>query len=557
MQRQSVSNLHLPHFILNNLDYCSDHFVNVFKYSYNKLNWDVVIIGDWNSSNFAITIERHFSIFDYFLIDGLLKCCSEEEISKVLIAFIEVPRVQSNFFGNFIFKHIPRCAEIFKNVEIIVYSDVNNYSCRCSNSNNFQFDFLNFIKLSTVIEGCGDYIQHLNIRIYNGKYSDKNNDDLMEFIDKNCKNLKYFVISIHNSSVKWLTIKTRESFVKKYHFMNNVINFEVNNLFDSPQPYDIPDLEELLLNRNKMHNLVLTSERIVENLTPLHVVEILKEPFYSITFSSNYNKIQNWKFLRQSEYKISLNPKVREINVLGDPNKSQMCLGNMLMELYHLNNKFALQKLTISFYTFEEFKVPDYVTLQTFELKLENCQFGDNSMTNNALRTIKHVFHLNFNNTAMPMRMFRLFQDLNMISFTNCDYLNDDRIIQIYDLCTQITVNYRILFFSVYFILFYILQTWSIESCPITDQFFYHILSTKINAGAHRQCVANLNLPVLILKNLHLCSDRVLQICNFGVMTRFEKAKWDVVVIGDQFSSGSMIVLEENLNWIHGLIGHE
>lgn len=193
--------------------------------------------------------------------------------------------------------------------------------------------------------------------------------------------------------------------------------------------------------------LDLTTDEAIDNLTPLKMKEILLSPFIErLKLTTHYSKIPDWKFIRNLELdnSTSITSNLREFTIEGNPLKQQMCIGDLLLGLSHLfYQPLDLRELTISSYNFMEFIIEDIVQLQlrVHELKLKDCKFNNNSTNSSALQMIKHVSIVNLQNTKMPFKMMTLFSDLIWIKFNNCNYLNDDQLIQVFDICPKVQVN--------------------------------------------------------------------------------------------------------------------
>lgn len=190
----------------------------------------------------------------------------------------------------------------------------------------------------------------------------------------------------------------------------------------------------------------LTTNDAIHNITPLKIKEILLSPLTEhLTLSTHYSKIPNWKFIRDLKFDFkdsSFKSNLRKITIEGNPSKQQMCIGDLLLGLNPLFSRLLdLRDLSISSYTFGEFKATDCDQLRVNELKLIECTFNDNYLTNNVLQVIKNVSIVSLIKTTMPLQMIPLFLDLIWIKFNNCDFLNDDRLIEIFDVCPKVKVN--------------------------------------------------------------------------------------------------------------------
>lgn len=88
----------------------------------------------------------------------------------------------------------------------------------------------------------------------------------------------------------------------------------------------------------------------------------------------------------------------------------------------------------------------------------------------------------------------------------------------------------------------YTFQKWRIQNCPVSDGFFYYILLIKIDV-LKKKCLACMGLPEFQLKNLYLCSKKIIEIFNSYY------SWWNAIIIGDYGESGSMIDIEKSTDF--------
>lgn len=397
--------------------------------------------------NVSIIDNMHFNnwnnntqIFDYFLIDGVLNFIAMDDIVNVLKAFVVIMWLKQDFLKHFLHKHILHANEIFQTIRLKAIEG-EMFRFEFHNLTHFRFDNLLFPELIGVFEGTGCYMKHLKLIILNDSlYIDVEEISvIMELIEVECPNLELLEISIYGESDGF----NRNGLIKKYSFLRN-IDFRVQMFAINKTQETSQELELLLLKNNDVYyEMKLTKEWMITSLTESHVKEILSRPLRTLTLLTHYNQIPNWRFVRNV---TSDNNSLSMLQILRIYKKSgeikQSCIGELFSGLLHLNSQLSLDTLRIEEYSFEEFHVPyREETIKSYKLCLDKCNFGDNADVHNALRFFKKTEILQLRETQISLKMYQFFSFLSQIVFFYCDYLNDDRLVQIYDACPRVKVN--------------------------------------------------------------------------------------------------------------------
>lgn len=387
--------------------------------------------------------DANFQIFQYFLIDGIFKFNTLDEVINVLKAFVPIMWLKLDFFGNFLDKHVLHASELFETICLKAFEG-EMLRFEFHNLTEFRFDNLLFAELMGIFEGTGCYMKQIKLIILNDSFFIDIDElaILMKLINLKCYNLELLEISVYGDSDGF----TRNNLIKKFKFLHN-LEFDVNIFAMNKKQDTSQELEFVLMEKNDVYyEIKLTKEWMIQSLTESHIKEILSRPLRTLTLLTNYRKIPNWRFIRYINFESNIIPLsiLQILRIYKKPNETrQSCIGELFTALYYINNQLALDTLRIEEYTFEEFHVPINNDIKVGRLCLDKCKFGDNADINNALKIFKKTEILQLRETQISFLLYRYFSYLRQITFFYCDYLNDDKLVEIYDSCPRVKVNFQ------------------------------------------------------------------------------------------------------------------
>lgn len=394
-----------------------------------------------------ITIESvlnqdEMKIFEYFLIDGLLKFNTMNEVFTVLTAFAPAMWLETSFFKIFIGKHVTNVTNIFETIHITFYESY-LFQFATNDLVNFRLNNLQFTELQTIFETIGCNVKNLKLSSIDNYCIKENSNQILNLIKNECIKLETFEISLYvKNSKKSYLLQT--DLLGEYQFLNQ-INLKITKTQKLLTPNTPQELDSMIVWENYRDNkLTLACEWMRDIVTCSHIEEILKQQIGRITLASSYTQIKNWKFIRkiQCNEQLPLLRTLRKLNIEGNFKANEPCIGELFSNLYHLNNKLSLKFLSVSSYTFEEYNprtIDGKIKLR--DLCLKSCTFGDNANDFNALNIFESVVILQLHNTTLPSKLFQSYQNLFEIQFVDCESINDDRIIQIYETCEGVSVR--------------------------------------------------------------------------------------------------------------------
>lgn len=394
-----------------------------------------------NSIIHKLEIKNHnMKIFKYFIDDAMFKNCSENEKENFLQALSPIIWMRSGYFKDFIYKHLQHVAKNLQNTEIQIIKEKECELIARIKIANDKYLELNMLDFTIFINEVGHYISRLAFRLSNFDNSFENfNDQIIQFvmilIEKQCPNLKELGIYSQNNLVLPLN-GVQIELVQKFPFLSH-IHF-LNDM--SPQFHSMKELESMLENKIfELNRLQLTSNWMKKELTISHFEKIFKHPIKELFFYATYDQIPSWKFVQNIQCDKNIRNQLERIIILGQNTRiKDLCIGVLLLELFRL---LSLDTICIIEYEFNVFHIPKEMVNKTRRLILKNCKFEEMAKTKNILKIFQNIENIKLINTEISYDMIKSFKNISEITIENCSYMNNDRLIQIYDICKYIKVS--------------------------------------------------------------------------------------------------------------------
>lgn len=504
-------------------------------------------------------IDDEMKMFDYFLIDGMLKYCSFDEKMNVLEAFAPYMWMKPGFLENFLYKHIQHYAKGL--IHILIYRNEYN-EIHYSLIFETKFESNRYIHFEDKVEhliaaflDIGHHFKTIKIlcKDFQFDYSDCLWSDhvmlfVMQLFQLICPNIEKLKIEKYIDHMECQLLETElqlDKLLDTFSFLHN-INF-VNNKFAA-------------LENSSSRVSKLLHDDIRKTLTMPQFESVLKQPLEKLYILAKYNHIYSWDFVQNITFDDSITPssprldKLKGIYIYGGK-KNDLCIGELFLGLFKINgNVLSLDFVKIKNYTFKEYNVPKDIKIELKSIALHNCQFSetaDGDGVNNILKIFQNVHRDEIKNTEISKKMLECFGNISEISFSDSSFLTDDRILEIYKTCTNFKVranhfSYTENVFNNKF--FFTLQKWSVINCAITDLFVYNIIFMQMK-DKNRECLSELKLPELYL-NSPFCSESMMEIINeFASLIA-----WDAVFITDNYSGDKVLVIEQKEDLVENFI---
>lgn len=374
----------------------------------------------------------------YFMIDGLFQYLNNQEIFNVLEAIYPVLISNSKLFTIFL-QHIREISNEFQSLSII-NTDRRLYNFDITNYNSFYMKNCSIHELSVIIKSIGCHIIKIALSI-----SSKNANYISNIIDKYCKRLELISIS-----------ETKE-LISDYFRFNENIKLDIKKSSQNIETTLSSQIfqEQLIRERFTIDHLSLI--HLNEVITEQHFEEILKLRFLKLLeINASYTNIKDWNFIR----KLNI-----QTNDLINKDHFTLSIDGMYLQDKPIENFFdalndlvrfrgsddgnkseivvlKFESIEICNYILKKFYLTNHFQLQSNILDLYNCEIQKNAETNNILTHFSSIWSLGLYSTIFDLQFLCSFLNLNVITLSKIEMINNEKLLKIYTTCTSIRVCY-------------------------------------------------------------------------------------------------------------------
>lgn len=441
--------------------------------------------------------KEEIELIKIFLTNGLLKFLNNKDIFLFMQALKPMVIFSKFVFRNLLFTHINNPTDEFKNITII-FTCSNLYpSLAYSISNNqyFFMDNLQFSDLSLISRCIGKYVENV-IYYHPDDFYDENSrrrDLIMKLIRLSFPkliSLKIISNRIERDSLDYVlaqhfqdsrrSVETNKIIATKAQKIRNDLKTKIYPKFGEEQHKYLIDLYPFLQNINiqiyrKQTDLFGANNPILlqnilseqkESLTKVnisnaesvlildtdHLKDILMLPKLNrLIMSTKYDILQHWENILE----IKLSPidgileSLEYLTIESKTNQDANYIENFfknisVMAKINARESKILLYLNISNYHFvncENLECSNY--LQPNWLKIENCTFQDDMVSDTILKYFNNLESIEFvNSDPINISIFPNLSNMTHLIFRSCSKLTNQNMFMLYECCINVKVRY-------------------------------------------------------------------------------------------------------------------